>query len=163
MNRRSFQFISSLTFNVFVFSLLSLVLVSCSIAANEKKELELTAEKSIAKDVKSISIKCIDNLSAGLGSILLDFSLSKQDQDSLLLSPLMPYVKTELKKKNNEELKEIISSSKARVKMIGSIIVNNKDAIIESVTSKYKFAKAFIEMVIQYIKDNEDSINKITG
>ena len=87
--------------NIVIFFLISLA--SCS--TNKDEELRLQIQSLISKDIREISHKSIDHFTLGFGSSLLNIVVDKTDQDSVISSFVMPYIKEELKKKNSNELK----------------------------------------------------------
>mgnify|MGYP006136233171 FL=1 len=143
-----FKIISPLLFIV-------ITLLSCESNEAKNEKLRLETQEILANDVRTISHAAIDNYTMGIGSIFLNATMSKQKQDSILLSPLLPYIKKELKLKSNEELEEINSNSSSRMLFIGNCIYNNKVVIIETISHTYSGADKLIESVIELIENEK--------
>ena len=139
----------------FSLSLIIVTLFSCDSNEAKNEKLRMETQEILANDVRSISHAAIDNYTMGIGSIFLNATMSKQKQDSILLSPLLPYIKKELKLKSNEELEEINSNSSSRMLFIGNCIYNNKVVIIETISHSYSGADKLIESVIELIENEK--------
>jgi len=162
MNSISPKIKISVLFLAITFSglLSSFFLISCG---NNKAELEMQAKAAISKDIKSLTGKCLDGFTGGLGSMILNLTLSKKDQDSLLLKPVMPYVDIELKAKNEKELELLYRDGKERFKLISAILIKNKDSIADSLSEKYKAAKSLIDFVLKYLNENKEILNNLSS
>ena len=131
--------------NIAIFFLISLV--SCS--TNKDEELRLQIQSLISKDIREISHKSLDQLTLGFGSSLLNIVVAKSDQDSLISSFVMPYIKEELEKKNSNELELLANGDISdRMGVIGSCILNNKDTIIEKIKTESKILEPLADEII---------------
>ena len=139
----------------FTFIFIIFTLISCDSNEDKNEKLRSETQEILANDIRSISHAAIDNYTMGIGSIFLNATMSKQKQDSILLSPLLPYIKKELKLKSNEELEEINSNSSSRMIFIGNCIYNNKVLIIETISHTYSGADKLIESVIELIENEK--------
>ena len=90
--------------NILIFFLITLA--SCS--TNTDEELRLQIQSLISKDIREISHKAIDQLTLGFGSSLLNITISKTDQESLISSFVIPYIEEELKKKEHNNFDKYI-------------------------------------------------------
>jgi hypothetical protein len=132
----------------------------------QKKTLDSlrnNAEKVVNEDLKNVTKDAIDKVSYGMGSIIFDLTMESNEQDSLFIGPMIPFINKELTKKNEKELKEIINKKTYRFKFIGSTLLNNKSVIVSAVSSKYKYAEDLVNAAIQIYnsaavaKDSEES------
>ena len=131
--------------NSLIFFLITLA--SCS--TNTDEELRLQIQSLISKDIREISHKALDQLTLGLGSSLLNITISKTDQESLISSFIMPHIEEELKKKKSNELKLLANGDISdRMGVIGSCILNNKGAIIEEIKTKNKILDPLADEII---------------
>ena len=90
----------------------------------------------------------INSFSFGLGSGLLNVFVSKEMQDSVLLSPLLPYINADLQSKNLNELEELIANPTARIKFVGHCLYNNKEHITKNIATTFKGAEKLVATVI---------------
>ena len=141
------KFFLSISHFTMIFLCFSLLLLSCS---NKKEELKLQAKAAVTKDIRSLTEKTIDGFTVGLGSMIMNMALTKKDQDSLILKPIMPFINKELDAKSEKELTEIAGNKNERLKLIGQTLFKNKDAIKSSLNDKFKFANDLIDMAIEY-------------
>ena len=131
--------------NIVIFFLISLA--SCS--ANKDEEFRLQIQSLISNDIREFSHKSLDQFTLGFGSSLLNIVVAKSDQDSLILSCVMPYIKEELKKKNSNELKLLADGDISdRMGVIGSCILNNKDTIIKKIKTESKILEPLADEII---------------
>ena len=112
-----------LTVSVLFFSLL---FVACG---DNKASALKKAEKAVTEDIKSVTKGAIDKISLGVGSMIMDFAMTSNEQDSLFISPMMPFVQTGLKSKTIKELEDIANIKKERYKFIGSTLFKNKEQV----------------------------------
>lgn len=134
-----------------IFILFSISIVSLSSCSNKRAMLEQQAKQAISKDISNVTAKCVDGITAGMGSLVLDMVISKGQRDSLILKPLMPYIDNELKTKKDEELTAISQNMSDRMKFIGGVLAHNKDNIVNTLSKEFSYAKAFIELAIQLV------------
>ena len=131
--------------NIVIFFLIALT--SCS--ANADQELRLQIQSLISKDIREISHKSLDHFTLGFGSSVLNVVVAKTDQDSLISSFVMPYIKEELKNKNSNELKLLANGDISnRMGVIGSCILNNKKPIIEKIKTESKILEPLADEII---------------
>jgi hypothetical protein len=140
--------------HIVLLSFLSFIILSASSCSNKRALLEQQAKVAVSKDIANVTGKCVDGLTAGMGSLVLDMVISKGQRDSLILKPLMPYIDTELKSKTDEELTAISKNTSDRIKFIGGVLVHNKDNIVNSLSKEFSYAKAFIELAIQLMNNS---------
>ena len=140
-----------LTVSVLFFALL---FVACG---DNKASALKKAEKAVAEDIKSVTKGAIDKISLGVGSMIMDFAMTSNEQDSLFISPMMPFVQTGLKSKTIKELEDIANIKKERYKFIGSTLLKNKDVIVTSVSDKYKAAGALVNAAIEIYESSTSS------
>ena len=126
---------------------LCFLLVNCSSKTNNEEVLRVEVQQLLAKDVRSLSEAAINSFSFGVGSSIVNVFISKESQDSLLLSPLLPYIKSDLQAKNSSELEELISTPTARLEFVGACLYNNKKEITESVSETFKGAEKLIASI----------------
>ena len=139
----------------FFLVLIFMTLLSCESNEAKNEKLRIKSQELLAKDIRTLSHSAIDQLTMGLGSIFLNSTMNKQTQDSILLSPLLPYIKKDLKLKNGKELQEINSNSSSRMLFIGNCIYNNQDVITEKVSQSYSGAEKLIESVIELTENSK--------
>jgi hypothetical protein len=114
------------------------------------KALRTKAEKSICADVRGIGQTALDAASMGMGSMVVGLVLSESQQDSLLMGPMLPLVRAELKKCDKGTLEGITSRTSDRYRFIAKVLVNNRDKITASVKEKYEYAAPFVEMAVKH-------------
>ena len=151
------QFFNSkflLVASVIIFSLL---FSSCG--EGNKDLARKNAEKAVAADIKVVTKGALDKLSLGFGSMVMDLTMNSNEQDSLFVAPLMPFVKKELRTMDEKALQQIAKDKTTRYKFIGSTLLKNKDVIVTSVSDKYKAAGALVNAAIE-IYENSTSTAK---
>ena len=132
-----------LTVSVLFFALL---IVACG---DNKATALKKAEKAVAEDIKSVTKGAIDKISLGVGSMIMDFAMTSSEQDSLFISPMMPFVHSGLNSKTIKELEDIANIKKERYKFIGSTLL------------KTLLKSNFITLLnSNFIKNNLKSTNK---
>jgi hypothetical protein len=117
--------------------------------ADPLKALRKEAEKSICADMRVLVQSSLDGVSAGMGSLVVGLVMSEAQQDSLLMKPVLPMMRAELKKCDKVTLEGIKRSKRDRYKFIASMLVNNKDNITASVSESYEFAAPFVEIAVK--------------
>jgi len=117
-----------------------------------RAELQTQARLAISKDVVNITNTCFEQATLGIGGFLADMIISKNQKDSLILQPINPFIDQELSNKSEEDLKKIIESKKERMKLILSLVTNNREAILSYANEKIKFAKELFEVITPYIE-----------
>ena len=117
-----------------------------------RSDLESQAVAIISKEVVAVTNTCFDQLTLGLGGLVSDLVLTKKEKDSLILHPITPYIKDELKKKNETELSEIIKSRRERMKFILMAFNNNRENIAAYAGEKVAFAKEIISAISTLIE-----------
>jgi hypothetical protein len=135
--------------NFVMYSFLSFIIFLASSCSNKRAMLEQQAKLAVSKDITNVTAKCVDGLTAGMGSLVLDMVISKGQRDSLILKPLIPYIDKELKTKSDEELTAMTKSTPDRIKFIGGVLVHNKDNIVNTMSKEFSYAKAFVDLAIQ--------------
>lgn len=125
-----------------------LVLIGCPSKATYEEGLRDEVRILLAKDVRSLSEAAINSFSFGIGSGLLNIFVTKEDQDSILLSPLLPYINNDLGSKNINELEDLIANPASRLKFVGFCLYNNKEAVTNSVSATFKGAEKLVATVI---------------
>lgn len=140
----------SLNITLFAF-LVSMTAVTSSCGPS-RTELQNQAKVAISKDVVSITNSCFEQATLGIGGFIADMILSKNQKDSLILNPINPYIDQELSNKSEEELKEIIANKRERMKLILSIISNNREPINRYASEKIEFAKELLQVITPYIE-----------
>jgi hypothetical protein len=118
------------------------------------------AEQQICNDIKKTSHSACNALTMGIGSAVLSFVLSEKEQDSLILKPLLPYIRKELKLKNKQQLNKITSNTNERVLFLSSLLIKNKDFLIHQISSSFKLAEPLINKSIELINSNSIKIEK---
>ena len=95
-----------ISFSAFTFLLSFILLFGCGSKSSREQTLRIEVQRLLAEDVRVLSQSAINSVSFGFGSALVNTILSKETQDSLILSPLLPYIQKELaqKKKKNYRL-----------------------------------------------------------
>ncbi len=140
-------------FIIFIFS-------SCN--NNKDEELRVQVQTQIAKDIRVIASKSLDQMTIGIGSSLLSAIVSKDDQDNFLSKPLMPYINEVLNTKNTHELTLLANGpTSARLKLVGECIYNNKEVIIKNIKESSEFVGPLSDdimndMIIQINKSIDD-------
>lgn len=140
--------------HIVLYSFLSFIIFSASSCSNKRAMLEQQAKVAVSKDISNVTAQCVDGLTAGMGSLVLDMVISKGQRDSLILKPLTPYIDEELKTKSDEELTAMTKNTPDRLKFIGGVLVHNKDNIVNSLSKEFSYAKAFIELAIQLMNNS---------
>jgi hypothetical protein len=140
--------------HIVLYSFLSFIIFSASSCSNKRAMLEQQAKVAVSKDISNVTAQCVDGLTAGMGSLVLDMVISKGQRDSLILKPLTPYIDKELKTKSDEELTAMTKNTPDRLKFIGGVLVHNKDNIVNSLSKEFSYAKAFIELAIQLMNNS---------
>lgn len=149
------QFFNSkflLVASVIIFSLL---FSSCG--EGNKDLARKNAEKAVAADIKVVTKGALDKLSLGFGSMVMDLTMNSNEQDSLFVAPLMPFVKKELRTMDEKALHQIAKDKTTRYKFIGSTLLKNKDTIVTSVNAKYKAAGALVNAAIEIFETTTNS------
>jgi len=83
--------------------------------------------------------------------------MNSNEQDSLFVAPLMPFVKKELRTMDEKALQQIAKDKTTRYKFIGSTLLKNKDTIVTSVNAKYKAAGALVNAAIEIFETTTNS------
>ena len=149
------QFFNSkflLVASVIIFSLL---FSSCG--EGNKDLARKNAEKAVAADIKVVTKGALDKLSLGFGSMVMDLTMNSNEQDSLFVAPLMPFVKKELRTMDEKALHQIAKDKTTRYKFIGSTLLKNKDTIVTSIAAKYKAAGALVNAAIEIFETSTNS------
>lgn len=138
---------------------LTTIVISCNTAdpfAEDRKK----AEQQICNDIKKTSHSACNALTMGIGSTVLSFVLSEKEQDSLILKPLLPYIRKELKTKNKQQLNKITSNTNDRLLFLSSLLMKNKDFLINQISSSFKLAEPLIDKSIELINSNSTELKK---
>ena len=112
-----------------------IIFISCCITffscvSNHDEDLKLQIKNQISKELISVSNTALDGLTGGFGSSLLGNFISKKDQGNFLLDPIMPYITSELNKKNTKELTLLSNGNMTtRLKLLHNCLLNNREEI----------------------------------
>tara|TARA_B100000700_G_C14420541_1_gene567905 strand:+ start:20 stop:463 length:444 start_codon:yes stop_codon:yes gene_type:complete len=137
-----------ISFSAFTFLLSFILLFGCGSKSSREQALRIEVQRLLAEDVRVLSQSAINSVSFGFGSALVNTILSKETQDSLILSPLLPYIQKELAQKKEEELQALVNTPGKRITFISSCVYNNKDALIADVSKNFSKAEKLIDFII---------------
>ena len=142
-------------FFIIVGGVFYLLLAGCPSKTTYEENLRDEVRGLLAKDVRTLSEAAINSFSFGLGSGLLNVFVSKEKQDSVLLSPLLPYINNELQSKNLNELEELVVNPTARIEFVGRCLYSNKEAITQDIATTFKGAEKLVNTVIDLATEEE--------
>jgi len=115
-------------------------------------DLEKQANLAVSNDIVKVTNACFEQLTLGLGGMLSDLVLTKSQKDSLILHPITPFIKEDLHKKSEAELKELIANKKERFKFILYTFNNNRENISNYASEKVAIAKEVIQLMSTLIE-----------
>ena len=113
-----------------------LVFIACNSEASEKSKLKKECASMLASDVKGVLKSTIDGSTMGLGSMILNFTMSEKQQNSLVISPIIKDVNKALDKKTLPELRELKTNKTKRYMLIAEALKEKAPALKEGI-SKY--------------------------
>lgn len=125
--------------------LVSALIYSCGSGTKKKDAALKKAEKAVQTDVTDVFNTIITTSTGGLGNVILDIAMTKEKRDSIMYDPIKPIVHTELSKKTDAELKEIVDNKTARVKFIAQCISANQDKISSTASETSQWIGALLE------------------
>ena len=131
-----------------------------SLSCNDQKKKRLTLENEInykiAEDIRRSINKTIDGagmLSTGFPipiSSIVNSIITKEKQDSIIISPIKKYLKDKLDKKKISELELFNNNQKERYQFVYETLLENRKNIINDISKKIPFAEIITESIIKH-------------
>jgi hypothetical protein len=126
------------TFKLFILcaGICATLLSSLTSCGSKKKKVDqrAAAEKAITKDLHDVMHTALNTATAGFGSMVANAVLTEQEQDSIMVSPVLPYVRTSLDKASDEEVAKLVKDKNERFKFLGKCMLENKDVIQKQIS-----------------------------
>ena len=134
--------------STFTLFLCFILLFGCGSKSTREQALRIEVQRLLAEDVRVLSQSAINSVSFGFGSALVNTIMSKEKQDSLILSPLLPYIRKDLDQKKEAELQALVNTPGKRITFISSCVYNNKDALTADVSKNFSKAEKLVDFII---------------
>jgi len=149
---RTPRFLSTL----FLLGYLLFLTGACTDSKRTKLEAEVTHK--VADDLRVSIVKTIEGAGTAtfgvpipLGSIL-NMVATKEKQDSLLITPILPYLKKEMDQLSTGELETYLNNTSERLQFLVRALIHNKDQIASDLSKQIPLAKQLLDMLAEYLK-----------